>query len=177
MISQFLRRIGRWVNPGPAARAFEDHAAGSAVDRFQIEDALARYSYGIDQRAWDAWDDLFTPDAILDYSSIGLGRCSPDEFRTRISANDAVRLSGQHLHSNYMFRMLGDQATVGAEYSMVTLSRTERPGVARRVRAGGRCEYDLVRTPGGWRIKGRSTLPKWSERDDIPIPTEDSGPH
>ena len=170
-MGRLLQRLGRLAGPEPTAPTSRDYDARAVADRLQIEDVLARYSYGIDQRAWDAWNDLFTPDAILDYSSIGLGRCSPDEFRTRISANDSVRLSGQHLHSNFMFTMQGDEATVGSEYSMVTISRSERPGVARRVRAGGRCEYDLVRTPGGWRIRGRSTSPKWSERDDIPMPT------
>ena len=35
-------------------------------DRFEIQDLLVAYCDAIDRRQWDALDDLFTSDAIID---------------------------------------------------------------------------------------------------------------
>ena len=40
-------------------------------DRMEIQDLMVRYSYAIDSRNWDALDDVFTPDAHIDYSVFG----------------------------------------------------------------------------------------------------------
>ena len=40
-------------------------------DRLEIQDLMVRYSYAIDSRDWDALDDVFTPDAHIDYSVFG----------------------------------------------------------------------------------------------------------
>ena len=40
-------------------------------DRLEIQDLMVRYSYAIDNRDWDALDDVFTPDAHIDYSVFG----------------------------------------------------------------------------------------------------------
>jgi hypothetical protein len=43
-------------------------------DRLEIMDLLASYSHAIDQRDWDALDDVFTPDALIDYTEMGGSR-------------------------------------------------------------------------------------------------------
>jgi hypothetical protein len=40
-------------------------------DRFEIQDLIARYSQLLDLRAWDALDDCFTEDCVLDYTATG----------------------------------------------------------------------------------------------------------
>lgn len=40
-------------------------------DRLEIQDLLSRYSYAIDDGDWDALDDVFMPDAVIDYSETG----------------------------------------------------------------------------------------------------------
>jgi hypothetical protein len=35
-------------------------------DRVEIEDVLTRYCYAVDDRAWDLYRALFTPDAVID---------------------------------------------------------------------------------------------------------------
>ena len=37
-------------------------------DRIEIHDLLVRYSHAIDTRNFDALDQVFTPDAFIDYS-------------------------------------------------------------------------------------------------------------
>jgi SnoaL-like domain len=41
-------------------------------DRLEIHELLARYARGVDSRDWDLWKTVFTPDAVLDYSSVGI---------------------------------------------------------------------------------------------------------
>lgn len=139
------------------------------VDRMEIHDALSRYSVGIDNREWGAWDGLFTSDAELDYSSIGLGVVSPDDFKATVSRNDSVRVSGQHLHTNELIQVDNDEARARVEYTMANLIRTSDPAVGQLTRAGGWCVYLLRRTADGWRIRHRDTHPKWSERTTVPL--------
>ena len=40
-------------------------------DRLEIQDLLNRYSYAIDERNFDDLDNVFTPDATIDYSQVG----------------------------------------------------------------------------------------------------------
>ena len=37
-------------------------------DRMEIQDLLVSYSYALEAHNWDALDDVFTPDALIDYS-------------------------------------------------------------------------------------------------------------
>lgn len=138
-------------------------------DRMEIHDALSRYSLGLDNRQWEAWEGLFTPDAELDYSSIGIGVVSPDEFRATVSRNDPVRISGQHLHTNELIQVDGDEATARVEYTMANLIRTSDASVGQLTRAGGWCVYRLQRATEGWKIRHRDTHPKWSERITVPL--------
>ena len=43
-------------------------------DRLEIQDLLTRYSYAVDEHDWDAFDEIFTPDAIIDYAETGGAR-------------------------------------------------------------------------------------------------------
>ena len=40
-------------------------------DRLEIEQLIVRYSNCIDQRDWDGLDQVFTPDAYIDYRKLG----------------------------------------------------------------------------------------------------------
>lgn len=142
---------------------------GAIRDRQEIEEALARYSRGLDHRDWAEWEGLFTDDARLDYSPIGLGVLTPTEFRDHVSGNDGVRVGGQHLHSNLIVAIDDDVATVRAEFTMVNVVRDEDPRTGTMVRAGGDCRYELARTDGRWCIRGRSAWPTWKLKDVIPL--------
>jgi hypothetical protein len=136
-------------------------------DRLEITDAVTRYSYGLDQRIWSEWDLAFIPDAIIDYSFWGFDPCTPAQLRAALSANDPTRISGQHLLSNQLIWLDGDDARSHADFNLTTLARTEREGFARRNRAGGSYEDTLRRTADGWRITHRRGTGKWSVQEDI----------
>ena len=40
-------------------------------DRFEINDLLVRYCSALDERHFDLFDDIFTPDAVIDYTEMG----------------------------------------------------------------------------------------------------------
>src|SRR3546814_6167382 len=39
-------------------------------DRLEIQNLMVAYCYAIDNRDWDALDDVFTPEAIIDYTEM-----------------------------------------------------------------------------------------------------------
>jgi len=43
-------------------------------DRLEIQDLMVAYSHAVDTRDWDAFDDVFTPDATIDYTEMGGSR-------------------------------------------------------------------------------------------------------
>jgi SnoaL-like domain len=137
-------------------------------DRIEIAETVNRYSYGLDQRIWSEWDLAFLPDAIVDFSFWGMAPCSPQELRAIFSANDAARISGQHLLSNQVIWLDGDTARTHTEFNLSTLARSDRDGFARRNRGGGSYEDQLVRTEAGWRIKHHRGTGKWALQDEIP---------
>lgn len=47
-----------------------------AADRYEIEQLLFGYAWMADQRKWEMMDDLFAPDATIDYTSTG-GKAGP----------------------------------------------------------------------------------------------------
>ena len=43
-------------------------------DRQEIQELMVEYCYAIDTRNWEALDDVFTPDAVIDYTEmVGVG--------------------------------------------------------------------------------------------------------
>jgi acetoin:2,6-dichlorophenolindophenol oxidoreductase subunit beta len=160
-VVEALRHLGQ-------TEAADAPGLAASDDRLRIDAALSRYCYGLDQRAWDEWDGLFTDDAVLDYSGIGLGRLSPAEFRAHVTRNDPERLAGQHLHSNTLVTVDGATAVARAEFTMVNLTRSAEPDRAARVQAGGLVRFSLRRNARGWQIVSREATTKWIERDEIP---------
>lgn len=139
-------------------------------DRLEIQDTITRYSHGLDQRLWEEWDRAFTPDAVLDFSAVGLTTYTPAEARTLFTQNDSTRIAGQHLLLNTLIDLDGDRATARSEFLLFTLARTDEEGRARRNNGGGWYDDELARTAAGWRIVRRSAGLKWFSQDVIDWP-------
>lgn len=144
------------------------------IAREEIRDALNAYSHGLDQRNWEIYARAWTPDAMI--FAPGPGSADPvsaDEFRTRlITANDATRLSGQHLLNNTWFQIDGDTAHTVTEFTWVTLQTTDKPDLLFEVRGGGLYVDDLRRTDQGWRISTRRIAVKNRETRGVPYAPE-----
>ena len=121
-------------------------------DRLEIQDVLVAYSYAIDEQDWDALDEVFTPDAFIDYSAFGGG--TGDLAATKVFLASAMPgfPHSQHMVSTSRVHLDGDTATAQ------TICHNPMPvgdGDDQLVVCGLWYLDDLVRTPGGWRIKRR----------------------
>ena len=45
--------------------------AQAVQDKLEIHELMARYARGVDTKDWELWKSVFTPDALVDYSSAG----------------------------------------------------------------------------------------------------------
>ena len=120
------------------------------ADRVEILDLLARYSSVVDRGAWQEMDELFTPDAVLDFSATG-GICGSvaehQSFNARVLSGFA---STQHVMGLPTVTVDGDRAT--------SRSICFNPMVVdeQHVFFVGLWYDDvLVRTEDGWRFSGR----------------------
>jgi SnoaL-like domain len=120
-------------------------------DRMEILDVIARYSAAVDGHLWDLLDEVFTPDADLDFMYIAGFRGNRDELRAWLSG-------GLPDGRNY-FHLMGAANVVldgPDEAHAVTPCLNPAP-----LPDGGLCMFGhwyrdrFVRTPEGWRIAAR----------------------
>lgn len=120
------------------------------ADRVEILDLIARYSTVVDSGAWDAMPELFTDDAVLDFSATG-GICGSvaehQEFNAKVLTGFA---STQHVMGLPTIVVDGDTATsrsICFNPMVVDDSKVFFVGLW----------YDdaLVRTDSGWRFSSR----------------------
>ncbi|CAA0108654.1 nuclear transport factor 2 family protein [Zhongshania aliphaticivorans] len=128
-------------------------------DRFEIQDMLYRYADIIDRKAVDELNDIFTPDAHIDYSAFGgsVGdRSSTLEFLKQ--ALPAFSAS-QHLNANVQITVDGDEGSG----RVMCFNPMEMPlGEEKQVFMLGLWYVDTYRrTPAGWCISSRKEEKSW----------------
>jgi hypothetical protein len=121
-------------------------------DRLEIEQLLIRYCYAVDDRDWDAYRQIFAPDAIIDDTVTGGIRSGVEEHITYLTrALSRIRIS-QHAVSSILIQIRGNEAIARAHCScpmVVDLGEGRT-----QVFFQGLWYHDrLVRTAEGWRIK------------------------
>ena len=123
-------------------------------DRLEIQDLLARYSHAIDRRDWDALDHIFTPDAHIDYTSMGGASGTLPEIKAYLAAALAHFSGFQHLDATSELTITGDTAiakTICHNPMVIQIDGADWPFFC------GLWYHDkLLRTPEGWRIQERS---------------------
>src|SRR5580658_1285269 len=106
------------ANPAPASGPHQPQGGMHRVltlqeisDRLEIQELLANYSHAIDQRDWDALDDVFTPDALIDYSEMG-GSVGDLPSTKEFLAGAMPRFASfQHMVATSKLHFDGDTAT------------------------------------------------------------------
>lgn len=122
-------------------------------DRLEIQDLLAKYCEAIDARDFDSLDDVFTTDAIIDYTEAGGSKGNIDE--TKRFLNEAlVKFSNmQHMIGLPLIRIEGDNANVRtALYNPMVFDNNGKPET---LFVGMWYRDKMVRTKHGWRISER----------------------
>ena len=136
------------------------------LDRLEIQDKVALYGLGQDLHQPDAdnknileqWDDLFTPDATIDVTSLGLKVFTLHEYAELMRGKD-LKGGGletpfkawQHLEGHATVKIDGDTATSLALHHHTHETREGRANLL----DAGYWHDDWVRTSNGWRIKSR----------------------
>jgi SnoaL-like domain len=122
-------------------------------DRLEIQDLMVRYSYAIDSRNWDALDDVFTPDAHIDYSVFGGSVGNLAETKAFLTEAMPMFTTLQHMVSGTTIAFDGDTATAKTQcHNPMTMGDTENPDLM----VCGLWYVDkLARTADGWRIEER----------------------
>jgi 3-phenylpropionate/cinnamic acid dioxygenase small subunit len=123
-------------------------------DRLEINDLLVRYAWAIDTKDWDALDDVFTPDAHIDYTATGGIAGALADIKPWLAQSLAAFPATQHLLANSQVTIEGDTAKARtAVYN--PMGAATREGPLHFFFMGGIYADQLVRTTTGWRIKER----------------------
>jgi 3-phenylpropionate/cinnamic acid dioxygenase small subunit len=134
----------------------------SIADRLEIEDLLSRYAWALDSKDFDGLDDVFTPDARLDYTSAGGEAGAYPEVKAWLAKVLPHFPAYQHLVTNHQITLDGDTATSRSEFynPMVTAAGDGTRGI---FFVGGEYHDRIVRTPVGWRIAERVERSVWTD--------------
>jgi hypothetical protein len=135
------------------------------ADLAAIDDLLVRYATAIDTRTWDLLDDVFTPDARLDYRGAGGLAGSFAEVKAWLAEVLPMFRVTQHLVLNRVVDLAGDRARSRAQF--LNPNEATIKGEPWVFTVGGTYHDQLLCTADGWRITRRVEETLWW---DHPLP-------
>jgi hypothetical protein len=119
-------------------------------DRMEIEALLTRYTRAIDTGEWDRLDQVFTPDAQIDYTATGGIAASYAEVKPWLAEMLPIFARRLHTLGQIDSQVDGDRAAVAAYFDN-PMVLVQPDGGERLVEFGGIYHHQLTRTPEGWR--------------------------
>jgi hypothetical protein len=123
-------------------------------DRLEIQDLMVAYSHAVDTRDWDAFDDVFTADATIDYTEMGGSRGTLTETKDFLRNVMPHFSSFQHMVATSKVTLNGDTAD-GRTICYNPMVMDAGNGDPHVFFCGLWYRDHFVRTPAGWRIKER----------------------
>ena len=123
-------------------------------DRLEIADLLARYADAIDNQRWDDLDEVFTPDAVIDYTAFGAPRGDLASTKVFLAKVLPGHVSYAHMLGLPVVRIDGDTATARTPCHNPMVFH-DKEGKEQIYTCGLWYEDELVRTDAGWRIAER----------------------
>lgn len=124
-------------------------------DRLEIQELLVRYSHTVDTRNWDEWEDVFTPDAIIDYTEMGGTRGHVKETRQFLETAMPMFSSFQHMVANTVLEFVDENTVKGRTICHNPMVIDKGNGETHVFFCGLWYRDVIVRTEKGWRIKER----------------------
>lgn len=131
------------------------------ADRLEIGELLARYGHALDERDWDGFRALFTPDATLDFTAFGGPSGDIETMIAFLEPILAVASASHHMASNIAVDLAGDRAEVRST-AVVPMAFGHPDGGILFNFSGLWYRDHLVRTADGWRIRERVQKKSWS---------------
>jgi len=121
-------------------------------DRIEIGDLLTRYTRAIDTGDWDRLDDVFVPQARIDYTATGGIEGAFPEVKAWLAQVLPMFTRRQHVIAQSEVTLQGDTATLVAYFvNPMVLAQSEGPELLWEF--GGLYHHALVRTAAGWRSR------------------------
>lgn len=124
--------------------------------KLEIKETLYRYSLMVDRRRWEMIEGVFTPDAIIDYTSVGSG-ATKGPHRQMLSWLDEMLEPwpiNLHFISNEIIEVEGDRAKSTCCFN-APMGRKDEAGKSTYLTNAGYYHDELLRTDVGWRIRER----------------------
>jgi SnoaL-like domain len=131
-------------------------------DRMEINDLMVAYCYAVDTRNYDALDDVFTEDAVIDYSEMVGFVGNREETKAFLVAGLSPISAFQHIISTSQITLDGDRANGRTMCTNPMVVRENQHLMA----FGLWYRDEFVRTPKGWRISSRYEEFSW--RANVP---------
>ena len=123
-------------------------------DRLEIQDLIVEYADIIDSCEIDRLDNIFTPDAFIDYSAMGGETGNLEKIKDFLKSVIPIFKNTQHLISNYQIKVNGDAAT-GRIMCFNPMEIDDEASGNPVFFLGLWYVDEYVRTEAGWRIKSR----------------------
>jgi len=128
--------------------------------RSAIIDLLATYARAVDTKDWDLYRSVFTPDAVIDYTSSGGIRGTPERAVQWLSDVLSPFTMTQHLVTNHHIVVDGEEATCRSDY-FNPMGMPDDGGRLKVFFVGGLYRDRLVGTSAGWQISERIEEMLW----------------
>jgi 3-phenylpropionate/cinnamic acid dioxygenase small subunit len=142
-------------------------------DRLEIQDLLARYSFAIDERDWDALDQVFTPDAWIDYTAAGGIKGPYPEVKAWLPEALERFPMFQHMVATTRLEIAGDEAT-SRTILFNPMTYRDADGADTVFFIGLWYRDRLARTAEGWRIIERVEEMGWTHNTPPMPPVPDA---
>lgn len=123
-------------------------------DRMEIQDLLVEYCHAIDTRRWDALDEVFTADAVIDYTEMGGPSGTLAETKVFLAEAMAGFAGFQHMIATSKVTLDGDTA-IGKTICHNPMLVTGDDGRTQVFLCGLWYVDVFLRTAEGWRIQSR----------------------
>jgi 3-phenylpropionate/cinnamic acid dioxygenase small subunit len=138
--------------------------AGAVIEIHQL---LGHYGHVVDAAAWDRFDELFTADAVLDYTAVRAPRVLHGVEEIREYFRDANHPSAHHVTNVVVTEADGVVRVKSKFFAPYT-----RPSHEPKRWYGGDYDDVVVPTADGWRFSRRTCTGRWllgpDDADDLP---------
>jgi hypothetical protein len=119
-------------------------------DRADITELIVRYTRAVDQCDWDAYEQLFTADAVIDYGAFGGVTGDVATVKAFLAESMPGFTKTQHMVGLPEIELRGDRATAVTPCHNPMLMGQGRE--AKVMVCSLWYHHELVRTAEGWRI-------------------------
>ena len=122
----------------------------------QVTQLLNQYGHIVDALEWDRFDELFLPDATLDYRPVGASDLFAGVEAIKEYFRHANHPSAHHVVNIFVYERDGE-IRVKSKFFVPFTRASHHP-----VRwYGGDYDDIVANTPDGWRFRHRTCTPRW----------------